>query len=115
MPHLRRGPRRLRASGGGTSVTYANRSDADLARFKRRQFWVTKLQNALTDLLPRPQVVRLNTSSALMMTDAERWAILDLRLKNKTTTINEVRKLEDETPFDDPILTSPVSVVGRNL
>lgn len=97
------------ASGGAgsTSLTYANRSDADLARFKRRQFWVTKLQNVLTDLLPRPQVVRLNTSSALMMTDAERWAIHDLRLKNKTTTINEVRKLEDETPFADPEFDAP--------
>lgn len=95
------------SSGGGSSLTYANRSDADLARLKRRQFWVTKLQNALTDLLPRPQVVRLNTSAALMMTDKERQEVHGMRLAQKTTTINEVRKIEDEQPFPDPQYDEP--------
>jgi phage portal protein BeeE len=71
------------ASAGGSSLTYANRSDADLARFKRRQFWVTKLQSCLTDMLPR------------------------LRLKSETTTVNEVRTIEDETPFADPRFDVP--------
>lgn len=87
------------SSSGGSSVTYANRSDADLARFKRRQFWVTKLQAALSALVPPDQVVKLNTSSALMMTDMERHQLHDLRLKAKTRAVNEVRKIEDETPF----------------
>jgi HK97 family phage portal protein len=87
------------ASAGGTAVTYANRSDADLARLKRRQFWVTKLQDALTDLLPRPQVVKLNTSSSLMMTARERHELHRLRLESKTKSVNEVRQDEDETPF----------------
>lgn len=86
-------------SSGGTSITYANRSDTDLARLKRRQFWVTKLQNALTDLLPRPQVVKLNTSAALMMTARERHELHKLRLDSKTTTVNRVLTLEDEEPF----------------
>ena len=86
-------------SAGGKSVTYANRSDADLARFKRRQFWVTKLQGALTDLIPRPQVARLNTSVALMMTAKERHELHQLRLNSRTTTINEVRTVEDEPKF----------------
>lgn len=88
------------ASAGGTAVTYANRSDADLARLKRRQFWVTKLQNSLTDLLPKPQVVKLNTGAALMMTEKERHEVNGLRLTQKTITVNEVRRGEDETPFD---------------
>ena len=83
----------------GSTITYANRSDADLARFKRRQYWVVKLQELLTTMLPRPQVVRLNTSSSLMMTAGERWALIDLRLKNRTMTVNEARTIEDETPF----------------
>lgn len=86
-------------STGGKSMTYANRTDADLARFKRRQFWVVKLQNALTEMLPRPQVVRLNPSAALMMTARERHEIHGMRLNQRTTTINEVRRIEDETPF----------------
>jgi HK97 family phage portal protein len=87
------------ASAGGSSLTYANRSDADLARFKRRQFWVTKLQDALTALIPRPQVVKLNTASSLMMTTKERHEVHKLRLDSQTVTINEVRKIEDEPPF----------------
>jgi len=87
------------ASSGGSSVTYANRSDADLARFKRRQFWVTKLQTALSDLVAPPQVVKLNTSSSLMMTDRERHELHKLRLLSKTRTVNEVRQIEDEAPF----------------
>jgi HK97 family phage portal protein len=87
------------ASGGGANLTYANRSDADLARLKRRQFWVTKLQDALTELLPRPQVVKLNTSSSLMMTAKERHEVHKLRLDSRTSTINEVRRTEDDEPF----------------
>lgn len=100
-------------SSGGDSNTYANRSDADLARYKRRQFWVTKLQNVLTGFLPRPQVVKLNTSALLMMTAKERWQIHDLRLKNKTASINGVRTLEDEKPFTDPIYDEP-GIPGGN-
>lgn len=86
-------------SAGGSSLTYANRSDADLARLKRRQFWVTKLQNALTDLLPKPQVVKLNTASVLMMTARERHELHQLRLQSRTTSVNEVKRLEDEEPY----------------
>lgn len=93
-------------SSGSGSVTYSNRRDADLARFKRRQFWVTKLQQALSDLLPEPDVVRLNTSSTLMMTPYERHELYAMRLNSSTITVNEIRRLEDEAPFgteyDDP-------------
>jgi len=95
------------SSGGGSSVTYSNRSDADLARLKRRQFWVTKLQSVLTDMLPKPQVARLNTSVSLMMTARERHELHKLRLDSKTRTINEVRLIEDETPFDGDEYNEP--------
>lgn len=95
------------SSGGGSSLTYANRSDADVARLKRRQFWTTKLQTALTALLPPGQVARLNTSAALMMTTAERHELHALRLKAKTTTVNEVRVIEDEEPFKGPEFDEP--------
>jgi HK97 family phage portal protein len=87
------------SAGSAGSITYANRSDADLARFKRRQFWVTKLQGALTAMIPRPQVAKLNTSSTLMMTDRERHEIFGMRLDKKTITVNEVRDLGDEPRF----------------
>jgi HK97 family phage portal protein len=89
------------ASVGASSVTYANRLDAEAARIKRRQFWITKLQDVLTEMLPRPQTVKINTSAFLMMTPAERHALYGVRLSNKTITINEVRTHEDEAPFGD--------------
>ena len=73
--------------------------DADLARYKRRQFWVTKLQKALTGMVPDGVTVRLNTSSALMMTTMERHELHRLRLESRTQTVNGVRRIEDETPF----------------
>jgi phage portal protein BeeE len=95
------------SAASGSSLTYANRSDADLARFKRRQFWVTKLQKALTDLVPAPVTVRLNTSSALMMTATERHTLHKLRLDSHTQTVNGVRLIEDEPPFPGPEFDQP--------
>lgn len=89
-------------SSGSGSITYSNRRDADLARFKRRQFWVTKLQSALTDLLPEGEYARLNTSATLMMTPYERHELYAMRLNSSTITVNEIRRLEDEEPFDAP-------------
>jgi len=86
------------AAGAG-SVTYANRSDADLARFKRRQFWVTKMQNVLSSFTPDGIAVKLNVSAALMMTDMERHELFKLRLDSKSITINEIRTLGDEESF----------------
>lgn len=95
------------SSGGGSSLIYANRTDSDLARLKRRQYWITKMQNVLTAMLPRPQVVKLNTSAFLMMTDMERHQLHDLRLRNKTQSINEIHKIEDEPPVADPEYDKP--------
>ena len=95
------------SSSGGSSMTYANRSDADLARLKRRQYWVTKMQNVLTSFLPRPQVVKLNTSASLMMTEMERHQVHALRLKSKTRTVNEVRRVEDDPPFPGEQFNEP--------
>ena len=95
------------SSGGGSSLSYANRTDSDLVRLKRRQYWITKMQNVMTAFLPRPQVVKLNTSAFLMMTDLERNELHQMRLNSKTRTVNEVRQIEDEEPFADPIYDEP--------
>lgn len=87
------------AAAGGDSVTYANRTDAEMARIRRRQFWVTKMQDALTRLVADGLTVRLNTSATLMMTPRERHELHQLRLDSKTRTVNEVRVIEDEMPF----------------
>lgn len=85
------------------SVTYNNRSERveDFRTFVMG-FWVTKLEQALSALLPRPQVVKVNTD-ALLRTDPMATAqIAEIRLRNKLATVNEYRRLADESPFDDP-------------
>lgn len=95
------------SSAGGTAMTYANRIDSDLARMKRRQFWVTKLQDVLTRLVPEGMSVRLNTDASLMMTPKERHEVFKLRLESKTITVNEVRELSDDPKFDGPEYDAP--------
>lgn len=110
------------SSNGGSSVTYANRIDADVARIKRRQWWVTKLQAALTRLTPDGVSVRLNTAASLMMTPAEQHDVFAKRLESRTMTVNEVRVIVDETPFGPefdtpgipPLTTTPANG-GRDL
>jgi len=87
------------SSAGGTAMTYANRIDADLARMKRRQFWVTKIQDVLTRLVPEGMAVRLSTDASLMMTPKEKHEVFKLRLDAKTMTVNEVRELSDDPKF----------------
>jgi HK97 family phage portal protein len=95
------------SSAGGTAMTYANRSDADLARLKRRQYWVTKLQNVLSGFIAPPVVARLNTSVSLMMTARERHDLNKVRLDSKTITVNEIRRRDDEPPFDGAEFDQP--------
>jgi hypothetical protein len=68
---------------------------------------VSMLQEAWSEFLPAPQVVRFNVDAILQMTTMERTQIHKMRLDTKTRTVNEVRVLEDEAPFDDPIYDEP--------
>ncbi len=93
-------PAMVYAATSGQSITYANVSQADLAFLK----WsvnpiMVRIERRLSALLTRPQVVKFNRGAFLQMDAPTRWQIHDLRLKNKTTTVNEVRALEDDEPF----------------
>lgn len=101
-------PTMVYAAISGQNVTYANANQADLAYLKHSvDNWLVDFEDALTALIPAPQVVKFNTSALLRMDDAARWTLHDLRLKNKSTSINAVRALEDELPFADPEFDKP--------
>lgn len=93
-------PSMVYAATSGQNVTYANVSQADLHFLKHSlDGYLVRIEQALTSLLPRPQLVRFNRN-ALLRTDAEgRNKVYDTRLRNKTMTVDEVRALEDEVPF----------------
>ena len=93
-------PSMVYAAVSGQSVTYANVSQADLQYLKHSVgIWLLDIEDAWTSMLPQPQVVKFNVDALLRMDAPERWKIHDLRLKNKSTTINDVKALEDEEPF----------------
>jgi len=101
-------PSMIYGAVSGQSVTYSNASQDDLSFLKHSlRWWVNLLQEAWSEFLPTPQVVRFNVDALLQMTTRERTEIHKMRLETKTRTVNEVRLLEDEAPFDDPMYDEP--------
>lgn len=93
-------PAMVYAAMSGQSVTYANATQADLHYLKHSlDGYLVRIEQALSALLPKPRQVKFNRS-ALLRADAEsRHKVFDMRLKNQTITVDEVRALEDEEPF----------------
>ena len=93
-------PSMVYAAVSGQSVTYANVSQADLAFLKHTlSYPIDLFEDALSALVPAPQVVKFNRDAILEGDPEQREKILDLQLKNRTRTVNEVRAMRDEDPF----------------
>lgn len=101
-------PSMIYASTSGQNVTYANVSQADLAYLKHSlEGHLVRVEKAHTRLLPRPQFARFNRNAFLRSDPITRSEVQDRRLKNKTTSVNEVRAQEDEQPFPDAQFNEP--------
>lgn len=101
-------PSMVYAAVSGQAVTYANVSQADLHYLKHSlEGLLVRVERALTRLIPRPQIVRFNRNAFLRSDPETRWKVHDLRLRNKTTSVNRVLTIEDELPFDDPAYDKP--------
>ncbi len=108
-------PSMVYAAVSGQSVTYANVSQADLAFLKHTlSYPIDLFEDALSALIPAPQIIKLNRDAILEGDPELREKLLDLQLRNNTRTVNEVRALRDEDPFgpeyDEPgIPSAPVA------
>jgi HK97 family phage portal protein len=101
-------PAMVYAATSGQNVTYANVTQADLHYLKHSLEWLfRRLERALSRLIVRPQVVRFNRNAFLRSDAVTRGEYLNLRLQNKTLTINEYRALEDEEPYIAPEFDLP--------
>lgn len=101
-------PLMVYGSVSGQNVTYSNASSADLAYLKHSLSGpLTRIERALTALLPKPQVVKFNRDAVLKSDPMTRAQVQNLRLKSKTITVNEIRALEDELPFPDDDFDMP--------
>jgi HK97 family phage portal protein len=95
-------PSMVYAAVAGQNVTYANVTDADLMFLKNSlDSYFVRFEDALTELIPRPQYVKFNRDAVLRADPMRRHEIYDKRLRNRSMTINEVRGLEDEPPFPE--------------
>lgn len=92
----------------GQNVTYANVAQADLAFLKHGlDPRLVRIERALSRLLPGGQTVKFNRDALLRADTASRYAQHAVALTNKFRTVNEVRRIEDERPFDDPMYDEP--------
>lgn len=96
------------AAVSGQNVTYANVTDSDLQFLKHSvQIWLLDIEDAWSTLLADPDSVKFNVDGLLRMDAKSRHEIYRTRLETKTISINGVRELEDEDPFDDPVYDEP--------
>jgi len=96
-------PSMIYSAMSGQSITYANVTDADLAYMKHSvASWVVDLEDSWSEMIPGSLTAKFNVDAVLRMDKKARSEEHEIRLRTKTRTINEVRALEDEDPFDDP-------------
>jgi HK97 family phage portal protein len=101
-------PTMIYGATSGQSVTYANASQNDLAYLKHSlDGYYVRVEEALTAAVPRPQFVKANRNAILRADVAARFATYEVALRTRTKTVNEVRALEDDPPFDDPEFDEP--------
>ena len=80
------------AAVSGQAVTYQNLASSDTQFFKHSlKSWMDDLEEAWSELLPAPQLVRLNVDSFLRMAAPDRHADQAVRLASHTATVNEIR------------------------
>lgn len=101
-------PQMIYAAVSGQAVTYANATQADMAFLKYSiEPYLVRIERGVSRLMERPKQFRFNRDAFLRMDPVTRWKISDLRLRHQSTSVNEVRKLNDEKPFDDPEFDEP--------
>jgi HK97 family phage portal protein len=83
----------------GSSMTYSTveQHALDLQQDGFRPY-ITKLEAAFTDMVPRPREVRFNVDAGIRMSTADRWKVHRDQIGSNAMTINEVRALNDLPP-----------------
>lgn len=95
-------PEMLGVATAGSSVTYANREQRalDFVAFSL-QWWLTRLEEVKTSLLPQQQFVKYNIDALLRSDATTRTAIQSQRVLNGLSTPDEERELDDRGPYPD--------------
>lgn len=84
----------------GQSVTYANITQRNLQLLIHNLSGpVKRTEDNLSDLLPRPRFVKLNSDAILRMDPETRARVLGLQVKDRLRTPSEVRAIDDYQPY----------------
>lgn len=113
IARLYRIPPEMIGSESGASMTYANIETRDLSLLKYAvDPWLVRLENALTNLLPRGQFVKFNRASLLRTDTLSRYQSYKLGLEGGWLTLDEVRALEDRQPLPRSVQPPTGSPLG---
>lgn len=95
-------PEMIAAAVSGSSVTYANREQRaiDFLTFAADP-WLVRLEDLLTEHLPRPQYAKFNRGALLRTDITTRYKVHDIAIRSGMSSVNERRELEDEAPIAD--------------
>lgn len=90
----------IEAAVGGSSITYATITQRNLQLLIMNLGpAVIRRENRLTNLLPRPRFVKLNTDALLRMDPLERAKVMTEKINNRTLTVTEARALDNRMPL----------------
>jgi len=92
-----------------SSRTYSNVSEENLQLVRWSLLpWISRIEQKLTDYIPRGQVVKFNVDALLRPDTKTRYEAHAIAIDKGFLTVNEVREFEnreplDEDPDDDPV------------
>lgn len=88
------------AAISGQNVTYANITDADLTYLKHSlDGYLVRFEEALTQILPKPQYVKANRNAILRSDAKTRYDLYQVGIRNGILNRNEIRDWEDMSPI----------------
>ena len=97
----------------GSSMTYSTVELNELKRNRRALMpWVRRFEDALTDLLPRPQYVKANMDALARADLKTRMEAHQIALKTGLETITEGRSLEERPPLTDDEISQWQNLYG---
>lgn len=85
----------------GSSMTYGNMVDRDIAMLKYAVGkWVKRMERVFFGWLPQPQYAILDKDAFLETSAMQRWQLNRIKLETGAATINEIREKEYQGPVE---------------
>lgn len=85
----------------GTSMTYSNAVDRDLALLKyAAERWLKRVERVYNAFLPKPQYTKFDRDAFLDTNVMQRWLVNQKKLSTGAYTINEIRLQNNDKPVD---------------